>query len=584
LKTSIIIPCWNNLEFTQQCLEAIDAYTPEDHEVILIDNASTDGTGEWIREQMPAHPEYKLIVNPVNIGAAGATNQGIEAATGDYLCFLNNDAIVSKEWLTGLIECVESADDIGMVGPKSNNVSGPQMEMNTESGYDSLFKYQLYAETYRKAHKGLYIPYWRIIPFCGLVSRKVIDKVGMFDEQFYPGNFGDDDLCLRIAMAGYRNLICHDVFVHHHGSQSMKKIDFNKNLEECKVKFDTKWKLPRQTISAVMIVKDEEENIEKCLSSLIPIVDEVVVVDTGSTDQTKAIAATLGDKIHIYDYKWNDDFSAPRNFANQQATGDWLLSIDADEVITGLDKIELKPYTAYRIVTRNYNNNPRWTGNVENEGEYPNHEQGMRWFPSTKIRLWPNDKRIHFQYPVHEVVEQSVYHLGMQIVESKECIVHHYGRLDDNYEYGRGDKYWKLLNKQLESGVNNLRTLEQLALQAQSMRKFEDARKFWDEIMVLDPSNKAALLNKGHCYAEEGNWKDALIWSRKALDATPDSKEAAMNTATCECMAGDRAVAVKMCEDLIAKYPTYPLPQGLLNALKLSEQNECEQQNKPIGE
>lgn len=248
-------------------------------------------------------------------------------------------------------------------------------------------------------------------------------------------------------------------------------------------------------------------------------------------------------------------------------------------MVTGLRKVKLKPYHAYRIVTRNYNNNPRWTGNVENTGEYPDHEQGLRWFPSTKIRLWPNDKRIHFQYPVHEVVEQSVYHLGMQIVESKECIVHHYGRLDDNYEYGRGDKYWKLLNKQLESGVNNLRSLEQLALQAQSMRKYEDARKFWAEILKLHPDSDAAFLNMGHCYAEEGNWSDALIWSRRALDANPDSKEAAMNTATCECMAGDRAVAVKMCEDLIAKYPTYPLPQGLLNALKLSEQ-----QNKPIGE
>jgi hypothetical protein len=447
--------------------------------------------------------------------------------------------------------------------------------MGTETGYDTLFKYQVYAENYRKAHKGLYVPYWRIIPFCGLIKKSVMNEIGLFDEQFFPGNFSDDDLCLRIAKGGYRNLICKDVFVHHHGSTSMKQIDYSKNLEECKEKFNAKWAGQiYNSISAVMIVKDEEKNIERCLLNLIPIVDEIVVVDTGSTDRTKTIAASYGEKVKVFDFPWCDDFSAARNFANQQATCDWLLSVDADEIVTGLDKVELRPFHVYRIVTRNYNNNPRWTGNVENEGEYPEHEQGKRWFPSTKVRLWPNDKRIHFQYPVHEVVEQSVYHIGMSMVECKECVVHHYGRLDDNYEYGRGDKYWQLLNKQFESGVDNLRSLEQLALQAQAMRKFEDARKFWMEIMNIHPSNKTALLNIGHCYAEEGNWQEALSWSRKALDATPDSKEAAMNTATCECMAGDRAVAVKMCEDLIAKYPTYPLPQGLLNALKISNTDE----------
>jgi len=360
---------------------------------------------------------------------------------------------------------------------------------------------------------------------------------------------------------------------------TFSQVDYAQTLNSNKERFDKKWDKGKQSISAVMIVKDEAMNIVPCIQSLDKQVDEIIIVDTGSKDRTKAIAKQTSDKVRVYDYKWDDDFSAARNFANEQATCDWLLSIDADEIVTGLDKIVLKPYTVYRIVTRNYNNNPRWTGNVENTGEYPDHEQGLRWFPSTKVRLWPNDKRIKFEYPVHEVVEGSVFHLGMQTVEATECIVHHYGRLDDNYEYGRGDKYWKLLNKQLESGVNNLRSLEQLALQAQSMRKFKDARKFWAEILKLHPDSDAALLNTGHCYAEEGNWSDALIWSRRALDAKPDSKEAAMNTATCECMAGDRAVAVKMCEDLIAKYPTYPLPQGLLNALKLSEQ-----QNKLEGE
>jgi glycosyltransferase involved in cell wall biosynthesis len=327
-----------------------------------------------------------------------------------------------------------------------------------------------------------------------------------------------------------------------------------------------------KTISAVMIVKDEAMNIGECIGKLQKYVDEIIVVDTGSKDRTKAIAKAASKKVKVFNFKWCDDFSAARNFANSKATKDWLLSIDADEVITGLEKLELKPFHAYRITTRNYNNNVKWTGNTENQGEYPQHEQGQRWFPSTKVRLWPNDPRICFEYPVHEIVEQSVYYLGMALVECEEVIVHHYGRLADDYEYGRGDKYYALLHKQLESGKNDLRSLEQIALQAQSKKAFAEARTYWDRILILDPPNNLALLNKGHCYAEEGNWEEALKWSRKAWELEPDKKEAAMNVATCECMAGDRAIAEKICRDLLVKYPLYPLPQGLLNALEISKQ------------
>ena len=572
-KTSIIIALWNQLAYTIQCLESLEAFTPEEHEVILIDNGSTDGTVAWLTERLPKHPEYKLIVNDTNLGAGKATNQGIGIATGEYICFLNNDVVLSKEWLKGLIDCAESADDIGMVGPKSNYVSGPQMEMDTATGYDTIFTYTAYAESYRKAHRGAYIPYWRIIPICGLIKRAVIDKIGIFDEQFFPGNFADDDLCRRACLAGYRNMICGDVFVHHYGSVSMKQIDFAQNLVDNQKKFDAKWDaLTGKTISAVMIVKDESMNIGVCISHLYPCVDEIIVVDTGSKDHTKDIAAGAGPKVKVYDFPWADDFSAARNFANSKATKDWLLSVDADENITGLNKLQLKPFHAYRIVTRNYNNNAMWANNKENEGEYPGQEKGLRWFPSTKIRLWPRDSRIRFEYPVHEVVENSVRYLGMQEVDCPGVVVHHYGRLCDDYEYGKGDKYYDLLHKQFESGKNDLRSLEQLALQAQGMSRWKEAHAFWDEVIKLDPSHVGAVFNKGHCYASEGNWDEALTWSRRALKDAPDQKDIILNVAICESMTGGMDVAVKICEDLIAKYPLDPRPRALKAAIEIKQQ------------
>jgi GT2 family glycosyltransferase len=561
---SIILPLFNQLDCTVQCLESIEAFTPEEHEIIFVDNGSDDGTEEWLKEHLK--PNYRLIKNNKNFGYPVACNQGARLAQGEYLLFLNNDVIVSKEWLKGLLEGIKSAVDIGCVGPMTNYISGRQ-QLNSTDTYDSIFKYQTFAENYRKAHKGLYIPLWRIVGFCMLVKKSVFDELGGFDERFTPGNFEDDDFCLRLYERGYRNLMVCDVFVHHHGSKSHDMTTFKELLDTNQKKFNDKWKSD-DTISAVLIVKNEEDTIGDCLTDLSHQVDEIIVVDTGSTDKTKEIASRVAG-VKLYDFEWCDDFSKARNFANSKATSDWILSVDADEIITGLDKVNFEPLRAYLITTRNYNNNPRWSGNEENTGEYTQ-EKGGRWFPSAKIRLFPNDKRIKFEYPVHEVVEPSVYYLGLTIVNNPEVVVHHYGRLNDNYEYGRGDKYYKLLQKQMESGINDLRSMEQLALQSQAMLKYADARELWDKILLIKPNDSTALLNKGHCYAEENEWEDALIWSRKALEADPESKEAAMNTATCEVMAGSREVAEKICQDLLIKHPLYPLPQGLLNAMAIT--------------
>lgn len=566
-KTTIIIPIWNQAECLKQCLESIDAFTPEENEVLLIDNASTEDMS-FLEQELLLHPNWTYIRNETNLGAAGAVNQGMQLGTGDYFVWGNSDIVVSKEWLKGLIEAAESAPDIGLVGPMTNHVSSPQLEIG-DSGYDSIFKFQTFAENYRKAHRGLYVPYWRIIPFCGLIKRSVTDKIGLMDESFFPGNFADDDYNIRLMKAGYRNLIVKDVFIHHHGSQSMKQIDFSDNLKYSKAKFDAKWPVG-SSISACLIVKNEEANIKRCLDSLN--VDEIIVVDTGSTDSTKEIASQ-NKLVKLYDFEWCDDFSKARNFANSKATKDWIFSIDADEVVTGLDKVKLYHNQAYKIDTRNYNNNPRWANNVENTGEYKE-EQGLRWFSSVKVRLWPNDPRIKFEYPVHEVVEPNLAHLGLHGIDEKECIVHHYGRLNDNYEYGRGDKYWMLLQKQYESGINNERSIEQLALQAQGMRKYEEAIKLWEELLNVDAKRKEALFNTGHCYAELLDWDKALEFTRMAYEMDKESREIKINLATCEALVGNLELAEQMAAEILTEHPGYPMAQGLLNALQIRRKQD----------
>jgi tetratricopeptide (TPR) repeat protein len=187
------------------------------------------------------------------------------------------------------------------------------------------------------------------------------------------------------------------------------------------------------SISLCMIAKDEENNIARCLMSVRSLVDEVIVADTGSTDRTKDIARAFGAKV--YDFTWTNNFSDARNFSLSKASGKWILVLDADEVISSVDHSFLaelirksgRQPVAYSFVTRNYmvSVNVGWTAN---DGRYEE-EAGTGWFPSDKVRLFPNEERIYFENPVHEFVEPSLERAGIKI---KRCHVpiHHYGRHD----------------------------------------------------------------------------------------------------------------------------------------------------------
>lgn len=235
---SIIIPCYNHLGYTKQCIESIKLFTPQKHEVIVVDNGSTDGTSEWVKNLNL--PNYKIIRNKTNVGFVKACNQGIKKAKGDYVLLLNNDTIVSQDWLRGLLDCIESNPKLAIVGPRTNFASGFQLDYQAK--YQTIQEFLEFTDTYRRKFRGQYFYHWRIIGFCMLIRKSVLDKIGLLDERFSPGNFEDDDLCLRSLQAGYMNAICCDVFVHHYGSQTCKEFNFSKLLEDNKKKFLEKWK------------------------------------------------------------------------------------------------------------------------------------------------------------------------------------------------------------------------------------------------------------------------------------------------------------------------------------------------------
>jgi len=241
--TSIIILTRNNLEYTKMCLESIRRYTPEPHEIIVVDNGSTDGTIEYLEAQ----EDVKLIKNGLNLGFALGNNLGLREARGEYIVILNNDTVVTEGWLTRLINSAQSNPQVGIVGPRSNYVVGVQLVKNVPYG-DNMDAMQEFARQWSLENSGRYEEALRVIGFCMLVKREVIEKIGGFDPYYEAGNFEDDDFCIRAQRAGFKIRIAHDVFIHHFGSKTFQseKIDYRQVMLTNWERFKSKWGLPRE--------------------------------------------------------------------------------------------------------------------------------------------------------------------------------------------------------------------------------------------------------------------------------------------------------------------------------------------------
>jgi tetratricopeptide (TPR) repeat protein len=323
-------------------------------------------------------------------------------------------------------------------------------------------------------------------------------------------------------------------------------------------------------LSLSMIVKNEENNIAKCLMSVRPIADEMIVVDTGSSDRTREIAKALG--AQLYDFPWTGDFAAARNFSLSKASGEWVLSLDADEVVSERDHARLKELirtgrpAAYSIITRNYTKQVGSQGFTTNSGAYPREEAGIGWFPSEKVRLFPKRQSICFENPVHEFVEGSVRKAGLP-VKRVDIPVHHYGRLDTVRLAEKGEAYFQIGKKKLEEkGGADLKALFELGVQAAELKKFVEARALFEKLVRISPKYPLALFNLGFTYMSLGLYQEALETTRKAYELDPEYKECVINYAHCEILAGNINHGISLLEKVIKKAPDYAPALGVLSA------------------
>lgn len=229
----IIIPVWNELDVTVECIDSIVRHTLYPYRLIIIDNASEAATRDYLAS-LKGRKEIslKLIRNEKNLGFVKAVNQGIGASDAPYICIMNNDTIATKGWLEVMISAMESHDNVGLINPTSNTFSYyPDKD-------ESIDQYAARLASYKNGIQELY--YCRA--FCMVSKKEVIEGLGPIDEIYNFGYFDDTDYSKKAQAAGYRTVRAKGAYVLHKENTSFKKLQDNKALFDANEKiFLKRW-------------------------------------------------------------------------------------------------------------------------------------------------------------------------------------------------------------------------------------------------------------------------------------------------------------------------------------------------------
>jgi GT2 family glycosyltransferase len=234
---SIIIPVHNNLGYTRKCLKALRGTVRNlAHELIVVDNASTDGTKEYLS----ALNSVRSLRNDHNCGFARACNQGAAVASGDFLLFLNNDTIPRRGWLTALLDVAASDSSIAIAGSKLLYPDGRIQHAGVAfaPGETSPAPFHIYRyESANAPHVNKQRCFQAVTGACMFVRRLTFGELGGFDEDYLNG-YEDVDLCLRARERGHRVIYEPRSVVTHYESKTPGR--FLQHSENLKL-FKARW-------------------------------------------------------------------------------------------------------------------------------------------------------------------------------------------------------------------------------------------------------------------------------------------------------------------------------------------------------
>ncbi|MFI5175469.1 MAG: methyltransferase domain-containing protein [Terriglobia bacterium] len=241
-KVSIIVVSYNNPEYLPLCLESIwEKTTYPNFEVIAVDNGSEAQLTQYLEETAKKEARLKVILNGRNLGFAKANNIGI-AATSDseFIVLLNDDVVVTQGWLGKTVRYLKDSQ-VGLVGPVTNAIFN---EARIDVDYTGVEEIDEFAEQYTSRHEGRCFDIPVLAMYCVGMRRSLVNEIGLLDERYGIGMFEDDDFSLRTRKAGYRVVCAEDIFIHHWGLASFRKLQadsYQRLFDENKKKFEEKW-------------------------------------------------------------------------------------------------------------------------------------------------------------------------------------------------------------------------------------------------------------------------------------------------------------------------------------------------------
>lgn len=271
------------------------------------------------------------------------------------------------------------------------------------------------------------------------------------------------------------------------------------------------------SISLCMIAKNEEQFLKQCLESVQGLVDEVILVDTGSTDKTKEIADEFGAKI--FDFEWIDDFSAARNESLKHVKGDWILVLDADETISRKDHknikkiIEENKFPVASLVQRHYSDDDNRVKFIFSKGDpYLESKRFKGWTSTPVFRLFKNKMGLEFDGVVHETIGPAMQKLGLKFLRT-DIPIHHFQYLKPQTEHKEKlKKYLGMLLEKEKRDPANIKNLHDLAITyLQKERNYKKAFEYFKKIHDRDKELLEPYLGMGMILGKAKQYKKAAV-------------------------------------------------------------------------
>jgi len=232
---SIVIPVFNELKYTRECLDSLFKYTSsEKYELIIIDNGSKDGTGKYLATLFI--PNKKIITNSRNMGVAYAWNQGIRASTGEYIAIVNNDINFTPNWLENFEEAFQKYPEIGVLFPQTvERIRPANFDVIAEEVSRGPCVVKLINDPFPnpKGCVGWFMVY----------RREVFKMAGTFDENFEMYWYEDTDMFHRLMDSKIPCGQLQNVVVFHYGARTLKRQWGRwRYIKKNALRFEEKWK------------------------------------------------------------------------------------------------------------------------------------------------------------------------------------------------------------------------------------------------------------------------------------------------------------------------------------------------------